>query len=167
MSDSGGLNRPTNRVLEAIAHGLEEIHGHFALEGMGEIQDSGEDYDGTADEDDTSEGDEDALYEEPYYAAGYDREDVEIAIDAFLSHLIRKKLIRKDKSGRLPSFAGVFEKIFGEEHRIAKAAAQFEEYIAGYFGRIDYENMRAAFGEFQEIQSFISKELEEPEGVEN
>jgi len=160
MSDSSGPTVPAIRVLRIIADGLEEIDGHFAWEGIAGIEDNAAEdsaHDQGAEESsDENDGDP---YEDPFYTAGFDREDVEIAIDAFLSHLLRKKLIRKDKSGRLPSFAGVFEELFGDEHPIAKTADGFEENIAGYFGWIDYENMRAAYTAFLEIRTFIRKEI--------
>ena len=164
MSGTSGFARPPARVLKIIADGLEEIEGHFAWEGIAGIEENSGEEDipppqGPGPED-VSDGDDNDPYEEPFYTAGFDREDVEIAIDAFLSHLLRKKLIRKDESGGLPSFAGVFEKFFGEEHQIAKTADSFEKYVAGYFGWIDYENMRAAYTAFLEIQTFIKKELE-------
>lgn len=158
---------PTIRVLKIIADGLEEIDGHFAWEGLTGINDeagTGEPLPSEAQQAE-DESDEDP-YEDPYYTAGFDREDIEIAIDAFLSYLLRKRLIHKNKSGRLPSFAGVFEEFLGEDHQIAKVADKFEEHIKGYFGWIDYENMRAAYAEFLEIRAFIRKELENPGGVE-
>lgn len=171
MSDTSGFTRPSTRVLKIIADGLEEIEDHVAWEGIAGIEDDIAEEESMPSEDegaeDVSDESDDDPYDEPYYTAGFDREDVEIAIDAFLSHLLRKKLIRKDKSGRLPSFAGVFEKFFGGEHQIAKAADKFEEYVRGYFGWIDYENMKAAFGEFLGIRTFIGKELETYGGVEN
>jgi hypothetical protein len=171
MSETSGPTSPPVRVLKVVADGLEEIGGHFVWEGIAGIEDS------TAEEevwsaedqgaDGAGDGADDGPYEEPYYTAGFDREDVEIAIDAFLSHLLHKRLIRKDKSGRLPSFAGVFRKLFGEDHQVAKAARNFQDQIVGYFGWIDYENMIGAYAEFLRIQSFIKKELERSGGVEN
>ena len=158
MSDRD-FTPPSRGTLAVIAAGLEKIGGHFVGEGM----DIGEG--GVGEE--TDSGIEEEPYEEPYYTAGFDREDVEIAIDGFLTKLAREGLIRKNKSGRLPSFSAVFEKLFGAGHAMVKTAKEFEEHVAGYFGRIDYENMRAAYSEFLEIKKFIAKEMETSGSVEN
>jgi hypothetical protein len=171
MGDTSSFAGRPAGLLEAIADGLEEIDSHFALEGITGIEDNAGEIETLLGDDqraeDVSDESDDDPYDEPFYTAGFDREDVEIAIDEFLSHLLRKRLIRKDKSGRLPSFAGVFEKFFGPEHQIVRTAETFEEHIAGYFGWIDYENMREAYVKFLEIQTFITKELEPSRGTQN
>lgn len=170
MSGGKHFMKPSIKVLRMVADGLEEINSLFPWEGIAGTEDRTEDEESPLSEDndaaeDTTETDDD-IYEESYYTAGFDREDVEIAIDAFLSHLFRKRLIRKNKSGHLPSFAGVFRKLFGD-HPICKTADNFETNIKGYFGWISYENMKSAYAEFLEIQAFVKKELEALNRVEN
>jgi hypothetical protein len=176
MSDATGSHLPFSRALKAIAAGLEEIDSHFAWEGIAGSANASEDEATSLSEEGITEDaidgsddepDDNGTYDEPYYTAGFDREDIEIAIDAFLSQLLHQRLIRKDRSGRLPSFSGVFAKFFGEEHQITNVADSFQDHIAGYFGWIDYENMRAAYSEFLEIQAFVKRELEKSGSGEN
>ena len=156
--------RPSRRVLLVIARGLEEIKDHFIWEefstneGESSYQDSIGDVGES--ENDAAEDDDDDEYEEPYHISSFDREDVEVAIDMFISHLIRRKLIRKDKFGEPESMSEVFEKFFGEDDEITRSARSFEDHIKGYFGFIDYENMSAAYSELSEIQELIKRELE-------
>ncbi len=99
-------------------------------------------------------GDED--FDEGEYTDGYDREEIEVAIDEFLSTLLRANIIRKSKSGKEPSFADVFRRLFGQDHEITAKAQSFEEYIKGYFGWIAPEDMRIAHETFLEIQEIVN-----------
>lgn len=148
------------RVLKSIAAGLEEIDCALAWNVTAGVGDNGED------EEIVNTQDGGTPYEEPFYTPGFDREEVEIAIDAFLSHLLEQKLIRKKKLGGLPSFVDVFEMFFGANHKIAKVAERFEEHVTGYFGWINSDEMSEAYADFLEIQNFIQQELE-TWGVEN
>ena len=94
--------------------------------------------------------------QEPEY---FDREDIEVAVDAFISHLIQAKVVRKSIGGKFPSFSEVFEKYFGDAHEITVKAKNFEEYVEGYFGAISPDDMSAAHDEFCEIQEAVRKEL--------
>jgi hypothetical protein len=157
MSDRPKVQIPSVRILRIIAAGLEEIEGHFVWEGIARVE---ADMNSVEIQPDEGEYEEDSIYEDSFDTAGFDREDVEIAVDQFLSHLLRKRVIKKDRSGSLPLFSEVFEQFFGEQHSIARTAASFEDLIEGYFGRIDYENMKAAYDALSEIQKYIRKELE-------
>lgn len=150
--------RPSKRVLAAISKGLEEIDAHFELSGfsrrdaipsIAEEEVEAE----SADEDDSDYYGES---QEPEY---FDREDIEVAIDAFLSQLIQANVVRKSGAGKLPSFSEVFEKYFGDAHEITVKAKNFEEYVEGYFGAISPEDMHAAYDEFCEIQKVVRKAL--------
>jgi len=90
----------------------------------------------------------------------YDREDIEIAIDAFLSELQHAQIIHKNKKGRLPSFSDVFKGLFGDSHDLASKAREFETFIEGYFGYISFEDMEEARTKFVEIKSAVKVELE-------
>jgi hypothetical protein len=173
MSDIARLRRPSIRVLRAISAGLEEIRDHFAWEGissddnsssgdesLAQPREASPEDDATVEDEAEEESTKDEDYEEPYYLKTFDREQIEIAIDTFLSHLARKRLIPKPKPHKLAAFSDIFEKFFGEEHEITETARSFEEHIKGYFGLIDYENMSTAYGELLEIQRFLAKELE-------
>lgn len=61
----------------------------------------------------------------------------------------------------------MFARFFGGEHEIVETAGSFEDHIVGYFGWIDYENMKAAYEELLEIKAFISKELGTFDGAGN
>ena len=148
------LREPGRRTLEAVATGLEEIRDHFGGEGFADIdvrdRPDGE-YEGDEYEDDEEE--------EDYISLSYEREDIEVAVDAFISQLIADKIIRKSKSGKLPSFADVFRKIFGADHEVTESALAFEEHIEGYFGQILYDHMKAAYKQFAEIEEAVKNRL--------
>jgi hypothetical protein len=169
------VRSPGKRAISAIADGLEEIGAHFQFVGFGNGADKpAEDLASEAsseedqpEEDSSEEDDFDADDDDDGYSgfSTYDREEIEVAIDEFISTLIANGILRKSKSGKLPSFSGVFERVFGKDHEISKMARQFEEYIEGYFGAIDYDDMRAAYSEFQEIRDFLNKEAEKTSDV--
>lgn len=136
---------PSRKVLEALAAGLEEIETHFDNEGFGHSP--------------ASDDEEDDYDAEDYTSVSYEREDVEVAVDGFISQLIDDKILRKAKSGALPSFGDVFEKLFGKRHDITKMARDFEDHIDGYFGQILYEDMVAAYQIFLEIEEYVKSAL--------
>ena len=156
----------TKRTLEAVAKGLKEIEARFEIEGFytgggasseeelepergaAEFESGNEDI-GT-NEDDEEEDEEKSIFH---------REDIEVAIDEFLSQLLKQKLIRK-RSGKLPSFSAVFDELFGQNHRVAEASRSFEEHIKGYFEIISYHDMEIAYNNFMEIQDLIQREIE-------
>ena len=166
---------PGKQAISAIADGLEEIGAHFQFVGFGNgVDEPAEDLASGAtseedqpEEDSSEEDDFDADDDDDGYSgfSTYDREEIEVAIDEFISNLITNGILRKSKSGKLPSFSGVFEKIFGKDHEISRMARQFEEYIEGYFGAIDYDDMKAAYSEFHEIREFLNKEAEKTSDV--
>ncbi len=101
--------------------------------------------------------DSDDVYEETYHESSFDRVEVEIAIDTFISRLIRRKLIPKDDEPG--SLYELFMTLWGEEHEATLLAQRFEHHIKGYFGFIPYDDMRAAYSELLEIQEVLEKEL--------
>jgi hypothetical protein len=163
------VRSPSKLAITAIADGLEEIAAYFPFVGFG--RGAKKVPEGLAaevdNEEDSSEEDEFADDDDDGYSgfSSYDREEIEVAIDEFISALIAEGILRKSKSGKLPSFAGVFEKCFGKDHEVSKKARQFEEYIEGYFGALDYDDMRSAYSEFQEIRDLVNQEAEKTSNV--
>lgn len=158
------VRRPSARALEAISEGLEEIDAYFGFSGFsgtkGEQETQKPLEESSSLESDSVEEDEgDDDYGDDESGSDYfDREEIEVAIDAFLSALLNAKIIRKSKSGKLPSFADVFGKFFGQDHEISEKARTFEEHIKGYFGWVSPEDMRAAREVFSEIQEIVQRE---------
>lgn len=152
------------KVLKAILDGLEEIQYYFESEGFSENdeENSGERHEDGGMEDSGVEqetsGDDDE-YEESPLAANFDREDIELAIDECVSHLIRRKLIPKPKD-RHASMSDVLERFLGKDHPIVIVAITFEDYIQGYFGLINSSDMDAAYQEFVKLREAIAEELE-------
>lgn len=148
-------NRPSRRILDGLTRGLQEIEAYFGwpvadatLENSEQPEEPEEvaDEDGIGDEEPIGEADDDGYFE---------AEEIEVAVDSFLSYLHENGLIRKNKAGKLPTFYRVFEKFFGEDHEIAKLALTFEEKIEGYFGWISFESMGEARESFIEIFKLV------------
>jgi hypothetical protein len=167
--------RAGKKILEAINEGLEEISASFGWESASassvseaveksknepaavekiagaDVMDA-EEFDADQDFDD--------LYEETGSRDGWiDKEEVEIAVDAFISTLLFAGIIRKSKSGKLPSFEDIFERFFDEEDEIVELARSFEHNIQGYFDWISPEDMEAARDCFLEIRDLLLKRL--------
>lgn len=64
-------------------------------------------------------------------------------------------MVRKQKLGKPPSFSEVFKKFFGDDHAVTQSANKFEEFIKGYFGWVNPDDMDSARDEFQEIKKTI------------
>lgn len=171
--------KPGKRQLQRVLAALEEIESHFDMIGMAlayreanvsvtpeprEMERTAESEQSAANENDFDTGEADEITEDDSYdyyseeAEGYDREDIEIAIDAFLSELHRARLIKKNKKGKLPSFTNVFEDLFGDS-TVSRLAKDFEDFVEGYFGFISYEAMLSAREQFVEIRSILRSEL--------
>ena len=169
VKESKTMRRPSRQVLEAISDGLDEIEAQFdlsgfspsAVESVGDkapVEGAAPIADGTEEADeDEAEDDSDENYDGEYF----DREEIEVAIDAFISSLIGYGVIRKRKGGKLPSFAEVFEKFFGQDHEITEKANDFEDLIEGYFGWVSPEDMRSAHNAFVEIQDILRQATKE------
>lgn len=155
--------------LEALSEAFKEIEAYFELNGFFQSEEApqkeaeneepppGE----VQNEEEEQEEEYDIYYDEDEDAGGvevFQREDVEVAIDVFISSLVGKKVFRI-RSGSHPSLDYVFEKIFGEDHEIIKLVAEFDEHIEGYFGAIGYDDMRSAYGEVLAIRDIINKEI--------
>src|SRR5579862_4438292 len=97
------LRGPTKRELEAISDGLNEIDAYVGFGGLSTTK-SGEEAEGTLHADSAKEelGDDDGG-DDDYSTEYFDREEIEVALDAFLSALLSAKVISK-KRGKLPSF---------------------------------------------------------------
>jgi hypothetical protein len=99
--------------------------------------------------------------DESFEAEVFQREDVEVAIDLFLSHLIREKVIKKDKRGMRLTLESAFETIFGDNHEIIRLVKEFDEHIEGYFDVIGADDMRSAYEEVLAIRRIINKEIKQ------
>lgn len=164
--------RPSKRALEAVAEAFEEIHSYFDSIGFPE---SGKEVipelaqspsAGEAQEPEYAENELESVWD--YYDDGGDlasaqvfqREDVEVSIDVFISRLVDEKIIKKNDPEEKISLAEIFQRIFGKEHEILKLVPDFEEHIEGYFGSIGYDDMKQAYAEVSAIRDIIKKEVE-------
>jgi hypothetical protein len=142
--------------IKILSTALEEIESAFNWAGFEiPINSTDDDASEATSDDDDEEDDGDYLEDKVY-----DREDIEVAIDEFLSTLKNGGVIKKNKKGHLPSFSGALALVFGEDHDVVKKAKSFEEFIEGYFGNIFYEQMVSAFREFVEITNEVKSELD-------
>jgi hypothetical protein len=152
---------PSLKVLEAIAEGLEEILAYFgwqvstasgstSINGEPEVEENVLDETDSIDEDEHDEG------EEEYF----DREEVEVAVDAFISSLSASGVIRENRHGKLPSFGTVFAKFFGRGRSRGSCRA-FENDVKGYMGWISPDEMLSAKKRFMSIFGSVQEMLEE------
>jgi len=152
-------------ILEVVSDALREIEGHFEMMGFSSTQEStaqAESPDVTPENEEPEDIDE-VEYAEDEDSGGdtvFEREEIEVALDVFLSDLVRKKLIKKYKRNKLPTLESVFGELFGDDHQIIKPVKRFEEHIEGYFDIVGYEDMKIAYGELTQIRDIINKELE-------
>jgi hypothetical protein len=163
---------PNRKVLRALNDGLDEIESYLDFSGsipsantevaeqipsshVADAPEPGEEDDDQPEaeegEDDQDEYDIDDQY--------IDREEIEVALDAFLSQLISAEVIRKPKPGKPPSFTWVFERFFGKDHPVSEDARRFEEFIKGYFGWVSPDNMDSAKEAFLEIREIVKEAL--------
>jgi hypothetical protein len=142
-------------VLEAISEGLNELKANFEIEFFPSRASPQEKKSEAQNEDDEEQYDD---YEEISGPSAVDREEIEVAIDVFLSHLVSVGMIKESKLGEAPSFSAVFEGFFGEDHEIAKTARDFEENIEGYFDYVSYDDLNKAYGDLMEMQRIIAQE---------
>ena len=161
---SPDISKLNVRQLQIVIDALEEIDAHFYMVGFSTEADEATVAEAQTGEESVEAPELDAEEEDDSYSDSeadgmYDREDIEIAIDAFLSELHRAKLIKKNKKGKLPSFSEVFETLFGDVD-ITGRAREFEEFVKGYFGFVLYEAMCSAREQFVKIQSIAKSELE-------
>jgi hypothetical protein len=149
---------PPKRVLAELVNGVEEIVNEFGWAGFSEDGDEvarPEEANGA----DTAEDEPESEEYEPRRSR-FPREDIEIGIDRFNSLLIKAKIVKKQKTGRQPSLWQVFATLYGEDHPILEVIDRFEDHIKGYFGFVEYEQMRAAFDDILEVRDSVKKDLE-------
>ncbi len=147
------LAKPPDRdVLAKISNAIEVIEQHFQWQGFPSK--------GTAEEDeiDTDNSDKDYDLDDSEEGSDvFDAEEIEIAIDAFLSQLIKNEIVKKGKGNRAPSMESVFNQMFGEDHEVAKMVEEFEEHVAGYFGWISFDDMKKAYSQLMTIKEILAK----------
>jgi hypothetical protein len=177
------IRRPRREILERLSEAFREIEAHFELLGFSspeeeepqhaeaqaqrsetkkEAAEAQEVEEHEVEEYDGEEGEEldDRYGEDEVGASVYDREEIEVAIDVFISELVREGLMPEPRPRTTPDIADVFEKFFGEDHEIIKLARDLDEHIEGYFGAIGYDDMNAAYGEVMGIRDIIQKEIQ-------
>jgi hypothetical protein len=153
---------PSQRVLEAIAEGLEEIRAYFgwqvsfasgstSADGGPDVEEDDLDVTDSIDGDDYGERDEEY----------FDREEVEVAVDAFISSLLASGVIRENRHGKPPSFGAVFARLFGDEGEVAVLAGAFEDDVKGYMGWIRPDEMLSAQKRFISIFNSVQEMLKE------
>ena len=150
--------KPNPRKVKAILEALKEIEASFELLGLGSMDDS---IVNNELEPEDVEDEVEAEEEESYGNASFDREDIEVAIDTFVSELIDGGIVRSNNSAKMPRFGDVFAKAFGTNHEIVQKANEFEESIKGYFGYIDYDDMKTAQNRLAEIRELLEKALKQ------
>ena len=141
---------PKDHVI-AILAALEEIESHFEWQGISDVSENERD---GSDEQAVSEDDLDDS--EASATKVFDAEDIEIAIDAFLSRLIHAEIVQKSKGGGAPSMASVFQRMFGDDHEVAKMAEEFEEHVVGYFGWVSSDDMDEALNSLNQIKALLT-----------
>ncbi len=156
--------RPSAAKVEAVSEALKEIEAHFEMMGFSSNEEVAvqEGIPEVLPEDEEPEQTDETGYPEDEDEGGpatFDREEIEVALDVFMSHLVRERIIKKYKRGKLPALSGVFQDIFGDKHPIIKPVKLFEEHIEGYFDVVGYEDMEIAFNELANIRAIIDKEL--------
>lgn len=171
------VRHPRRKVLDVIAEAFREIEACYELLGFSANQDEelppdeqqpnneGEqdakdaDYPDYLDHENDTEQDYDT--EPEGGPTVYQREEIEVAVDVFISELVHQKLIPKppaDSKG--PSLAEVFQGFFGEDHKIVELAKEFEDHIEGYFGAIGFDEMSSAYGNVLAIRDILNKEMQ-------
>ncbi len=174
-----GRRQPTKKTLEALSEALKEIEAYFEMVGFSHRKKDDvpqlpfenvepqnkkaleEEPDESEAEENAEEETEDGYDEDDDSSGGsvFDREEIEVAIDVFLSELVQEGILPKYPRNKLPTLAGTFERIFGEDHPIIKTVQSFEEHIEGYFDVVGYEDMEIASNQLTEIRDMINKEL--------
>jgi hypothetical protein len=170
-----GPGRPTKGALEVLSEALKEIEAYFEMVGFpqrkkedlpqlpfgnGEPQNK-EPLEEAPDESEAEEETEDG-YGDGDDSSGssvFDREEIEVAIDVFLSDLVKEGILPKYPRNKPPTLQGTFERIFGDDHVIIKTVQSFEEHIEGYFDVVGYDDMEIASNQLAEIRDMINKEL--------
>lgn len=145
---------PHPKVLAALTEGLDELKANFEIGfGIGVTEAENSEKESKS----LSEADEDEYEEDEDFSgpSTFDREEVEVSVDVFLSHLVHEGVIKDSKIGEQPSFSEVFERFFGEDHEIAKKARDFEENIEGYFDVVSYDDVRKAYGDLLQMKDII------------
>ncbi|MFL6352268.1 MAG: hypothetical protein ACJ74Z_10515 [Bryobacteraceae bacterium] len=149
--------RPTKIVpsstITMLLDSLQEIEWHFENEGFdfeSESDPSTVGADHTSDEEEDDEGEE-------FGPKVFDAEEIEVAIDSFISQLSDKRLIKKPVPGKAPSFGQVFEKLFGSTSRVVDLAREFEEQVKGYAGWVSHDDMQNAYDTFMALKKAIEE----------
>jgi hypothetical protein len=82
----------------------------------------------------------------------YDPWDVQSALDAAISNLIKTNLVPEFANAKdAPSFSEVCDVLFGSAHELTKQAEYFEELIKGYEERVSKDDLREAYATLESI----------------
>ena len=82
-------------------------------------------------------------------------EEIEVAIDAFISQLSIDGLIKKAALAKAPSIAEVFEELFGSNSKVVDLAREFAEQVEGYEGWLSYDEMKNAYDTFKKLKRIL------------
>jgi hypothetical protein len=148
---------PNDQQLETIAEAFREIEAYFEL--LGFSRNPGEESSEEQQENGEEDRGEDWVFDhDADHGPGvYQREEIEVAIDVFISELVREDLLPKPSLGKEPSLQDVFERLFDDDHKIVELAKQFDEHIEGYFGAISYDDMNSAHWAVLGIHDILTK----------
>jgi len=140
------------RAIAAIEEAIEEIESYFEMVGFGAEGLGGADQ--IAQNGDSDSEEDDGSLEE----STFDREEIEVAIDVFVSRLAENGIVPKPTLRDRPSLLWVLERFFPPKHRILERARSFEADIKGYFDVVSYDAMARASSELAEIRDILKGE---------
>lgn len=139
------IRTPSKERIAAVSEAFKEIEGYFEFMAF-PASEKESDWERPAEE----ESEDDYEDEESGGVQTFEREDIEVAIDVFITEL---------KPDAHPSLENIFVSIFGDDHEIIKLIQQFEEDIEGYFDVIGYDDMKSAYGQVLEIRAILDREM--------
>ena len=84
-------------------------------------------------------------------------EQLEVAIDAFLSTLQGKGILKGKRSEELPGFADTFKWLFSDDQEVWDAADNFEQSVTSYFGWIEEDNVSSAYQQLARLKREVAR----------
>jgi hypothetical protein len=105
---------------------------------------------------------EDEAYDETKYY--FDLADVEYCVDVAITEIIKENLVPGyNNPQKPPTLSEMFQRLFGEDHKLTKQVEEFEEYISGYEDQVHIDDLQEA----HKVMSKIIKELEDLGGKQS